>query len=460
MLKGNETFLGVSVTSVSFMTLPDILSDAWRDLQGPNILWQLAAITAAVLAGWLLSRLIMGGVPGSDKPAGQRGMRFARVLTPLLIFLILLAVKPLLGNWKEVSLLRMAIPLVGSLALIRLVFYILQRAFDRRGRSGALLHSTEKLFAVVVWAGVALYITGWWPVMADYLESTTVPLGKNKVALLTILQAAISVVVTLLVALWGGAVLEERLMRVGTVHLSLRAVMARMVKALLIVAAVLVSLSLVGIDLTVLSVFGGALGVGLGLGLQKIASNYISGFIILLERSLSIGDMIGVDKVYGRVTHINTRYTVLRALDGVESIVPNEMFVSGLVQNYSLTDKSLRLSTVVTVGYETDIETLLSKMAAAAASVDRVSKENPPAAFLLRFGADGLEIEVGFWIGDPENGRSGVLSDVNRALWRLLQEEGIRVPYPQREIKVVSEKAAPVVPIMPEAAAGQATGTR
>jgi small-conductance mechanosensitive channel len=444
------------------MELPDLLGDAWRDFQGPNILWQLAAITGAVVLGWLLSRAILGRLADAE-PAGEPKLgppKFSRVLTPTLIFFLLLGAKPLLGNWHHISLLRMAIPLIGSLALIRFVFYVLQRAFDGRGKSGATLLMLEKTFAIFVWAGVALYISGWWTPLIGYLETTVVPLGRNKVALLTILQAAVSVVATLLIAMWGGAALEEKLMRVDTMHSSLRAVMARMGKAVLIVAAVLVSLSLVGIDLTVLSVFGGALGVGLGLGLQKITSNYISGFIILLERSLSIGDMIGVDALYGKVTHINTRYTVLRALDGVESIVPNEMFVSGLVQNYSLTDRSLRLSTSTSVGYETDIETLLPQLAEVTAAVNRVSKENPPVALFTRFGADGLELEVGFWINDPENGRLSVLSDVNRAIWKLLQEKKIRVPYPQREIKVTYERGDNVVPFAAEANAQPATGTR
>jgi len=197
----------------------------------------------------------------------------------------------------------------------------------------------------------------------------------------------------------------------------------------------------VGIDLTVLSVFGGALGVGLGLGLQKIVSSYVSGFVILLERSMAVGDMVSVDKYHGRVTQINTRYTVLRSLDGIETVIPNEMLVAGAVQNYSLSDSRIRIATQVTVGYETDIEALLPLLSQSIATMSRVLADPPPMAMLTRFGADGLEVEIGLWISDPENGRGNLLSEVNRQIWRTLQEHKISVPYPQRELRLVDNRS-------------------
>jgi small-conductance mechanosensitive channel len=244
-------------------------------------------------------------------------------------------------------------------------------------------------------------------------------------------------VVLLLLAMWAGAALEEKLMNLHTMHSNLRVVFARMGRAVLILVAVLVSLSLVGIDLTVLSVFGGALGVGLGLGLQKIASNYVSGFIILLDRSLTIGNVITVDKYTGQVTQINTRYTVLQGTDGVESIVPNEMLVSGAVQNSSLSNPAVVIITRVTVGYDSDVDFVLKLMEDAALSIERVMKDKPPSGMLQAFGADGLELALAFWIADPENGRGGVTSDVNRAIWKSLKEHGISVPFPQREIRLL-----------------------
>jgi small-conductance mechanosensitive channel len=199
----------------------------------------------------------------------------------------------------------------------------------------------------------------------------------------------------------------------------------------------------VGIDLTVLSVFGGALGVGLGLGLQKIVSSYVSGFVILLERSLAIGDVVNVDKYYGQITQINTRYTIVRGMDGIETVVPNEMLLSGPVQNYSLTDRMLRLSSRLSVSYQSDIDAVLKLLEDTVKGVARVLPDPAPQAFLLRFDADGFELEVGWWIADPENGRSNVLSDVNRAIWKQLQQNGIQIPYPQREVRLLDLPAGP-----------------
>jgi small-conductance mechanosensitive channel len=417
--------------------------DSWADLLDPDLLWQIGTLAICMASGWALGRVLRSRFNAREAQlrAVRRGVKsFARVLPPLLVVTLIIVARPVLAHWHQVNLLRVAIPLVASFALIRLMFYVLRRVFARSGSAGSFLLLFEKILATLVWVGVALYITGLWPDLVQYLEENELPIGRNKASLLTIVQAVGSVIVTLVLALWGGAVLEERLMRLNTVHSSLRAVIARVGRASLILVAVLLSLALVGIDLTVLSVFGGALGVGLGLGLQKIVSNYVSGFVILLERSLAIGDMVTVDKYSGKVTQINTRYTILQGLDGVETVVPNEMLVSGPVQNYSLTDRSLRLATHVTVGYETDLDKVLTLLEEATANVERVSREPAPQAFLVKFGADGLELEVGFWISDPENGRVSVLSEVNRAIWRGLQTHQINVPYPQREIRLINDR--------------------
>lgn len=420
--------------------LSSLLSDLRSDLQDPGLLWQIATLVACLAAGWLLARVLRTRVSPQDMHLRvvRLGVEsFARVMSPLLALLFIAIAKPVLAQWHHVNLLRVAMPLVGSFALIRLAFYMLRRVFARGGRAGGFLLAFEKVFAAIVWCGVALYMTGLLPELVQYLDQTVLPMGRNKVSLLTIVQAAASVFVTLVIALWAGAVLEERLMRMDALHSSMRVVAARMGKALLILLAVLLSLSLVGIDLTVLSVFGGALGVGLGLGLQKIVSSYVSGFVILLERSLAIGDIVMVDKHFGQVTHINTRYTIVRGMDGIETVVPNEMLLSSTVQNYSLTDRTLRLGTRVTVSYQSDIEQVLRWLEEAASGVPRVLQDPKPAALLLKFEADGMELEVGFWIADPENGRGNVLSDVNRAIWKTLKERQVEIPYPQREVRIV-----------------------
>lgn len=432
------------------MPLSNLLTDLIADINKPVILWQAGIIVICVVLGWTLARTVRGIYAAPEDGSGgvvHAGVaNFGHVLTPLLVasllFVARLAATPLLG---KTHLLNVAVPVAGSLVLIRMAFYLLRRIFARRGPLGAALVTFEKIFALVVWLMVAIYLTGLWDDVARFLDTTELPLGKNKVALSTIGQAAISVVVLLMLALWAGAALEERLMGVAGLHTSLRVVMARMGRAILIVVAVLVSLTLVGIDLTVLSVFGGALGVGLGLGLQKIASNYVSGFVILIERSLAIGDMIAVDKFSGKVTQINTRYTVLQALDGTESVLPNEMLISGPVQNLSLSNRNIRIATQLTVAFDTDIARLLPLLEQTCAGVPRVLASPEPAAVLLRFGADGFELEVGMWINDPENGRGALLSEVNLRIWSLLQEEGISLPYPTRDLRIADPKLRELV---------------
>ncbi len=428
--------------------LSSLLSDFWSDLRDPGLLWQIAALAACLVTGWAVARLVRSRV--ESREVQMRVMRlgmesFTRVLSPLLALAFIAIAKEILAQWHyHVNLLRVAIPLVGSFALIRLAFYVLRRIFARGGKVGTSLLAFEKVFATLVWCAVALYITGLWPELVSYLEQTVLPVGRNKVPLMTIVQAAASVLVTLIIALWAGASLEERLMRMNSMHSSLRVVLARMGRAVFILLAVLLSLSLVGIDLTVLSVFGGALGVGLGLGLQKIVSSYVSGFVILLERSLAIGDIVKIGEHSGQVTQINTRYTILRGMDGIETVVPNEMLLSGVVQNYSLTDRRMRLATRVTVGYRTDMDLVLRLLEQAASGMPRVLQDPAPQAFLVAFAADGLELELAFWIADPENGRLALLSDVNRLIWKLFQQNQIEVPYPQREVRIldVPESAA------------------
>lgn len=418
----------------------NLLSDLLDDLNDPSLLWQLGAIGLSILVGSLFSFLLRRQIALRRQHPGvmQFGMEsFTRVVGPLAIVCMLALSRAVLARAHHVNLLKLALPIFGSLVVIRFTFFLLRRVFARQGQVGSSMLMFEKVFQLLVWLAFVLYITGVWVDVFDFLDGTVLPLGKHQVSLAAILQAAVSVVLLLILAMWAGTALEEQLMKVQGLHSNLRAVLSRTGKAILILVAVLVSLSLVGIDLTVLSVFGGALGVGLGLGLQKIASNYVSGFVILLDRSLTIGDMITVDKYSGMVTQINTRYTVLQGLDGMESIVPNEMLVSGAVQNSSLSNSMLYITTKVSVAYDTDVDMVLALLEQAALSVERVRQERPPSAQLLSFGADGLDLQLGFWINDPQNGRGGVTSDVNRAVWRALKENNVSVPFPQREMRIL-----------------------
>jgi small-conductance mechanosensitive channel len=211
---------------------------------------------------------------------------------------------------------------------------------------------------------------------------------------------------------------------------------SNLTRAALMFLGLILGLTAVGIDLTALSVLGGAVGVGIGFGLQKLAANYVSGFVVLAERSVRIGDTVRVDNVEGRITDIRTRSTVIRSLAGVESIVPNEVFITSRVDNLSLSDTRLLQVISVGVGYDSDVDLVSQLLQTAALEQPRVLRDPAPAALLNAFGPDALEFTLHYWIADPENGQSVLRSSVNHRILQLFREHGIGIPYPQRVVHV------------------------
>jgi len=411
-----------------------LLSDLWADLQDPSILWQAGTLVLCALAAWWLARLLQWRAPEESAEALKRGAAaFRRVIFPLLAMLLLIAGRAALGRWHNTNLLSVAIPLFGSLAGIRFAVYLLRLAFPH----GGWLEAFERSIATLVWVALAMHLTGLLPEIVQWLSEVEFAAGKFKLSLWTLLSAAFWVGLTVLLALWAGAALEARLMRAEGLHTSLRVVFGRLGKAVFLVGAVLVVLPLIGVDLTVLSVFGGALGVGLGFGLQKIASNYLSGFIILLDRSIRLGDMITADNQYGEVTRITTRYVVVRSLTGVEAIIPNDTLVTSTVLNHSYTDKNVRLAVRVQVAYGTDVAATLKLLVEIAGRHPRVRREPEPAAHVANLADNGVELELGFWISDPESGSLNVRSDISVALLQEFRARGIEIPFPRREVRLL-----------------------
>ena len=413
-----------------------LFRDLFDDLRDPNFVWQVVALAACVGAAWLFARWWIGrhhqeGV-GRLKDAG------ARLAFPLTAVVLVGIAKLVLQKFIHVNLLRLALPLLGSMALVRAVVFVLRQAFPK----ATWLTTWERIIATFIWSWLALYITDLAPHVIDALEGVVFPLGAQRLNLWMILQGIVTVFLTVVVALWVAGLIEARLMRMQDVDSSLRIVGVRVAKALLTVAALVTGLSMAGIDMTAFSVFTGALGVGLGLGMQRIASNYVSGFIILLDRSIHLGDIVQVGTDGGQVSKITTRYTVLKNPGGVEFIVPNEMLISNVVQNQSYTDTRVRLATTVGVAYGTDLDLAMRLMAEAASGQPRVLADPAPKVLLTLFGDSSIQLELGFWIADPEEGKGGVTSDVNRAVWRAFRDNGIEIPFPQRELRMLNEKTA------------------
>ena len=424
------------------MTVHDSWSALAADLQSPGLLLQMLVLVVCVVAGWQLSRQLVKRFSPSDDGLPTRIVpvdSFHRVLAPLLAVVFVAFAVPALARWQAVSLLRVALPLLLAFLLIRTVFFMLRKAFVKDGRVGRVLQAVEHSFAVIVWSGLVLYATGLWPELILLLEETTLPIGRHRESLLVILQALISVAVTVVIALWASAVLEQRLMKFDAVHSSIRVVLARAGRALFLLIAVLVSLSLVGIDLTVLSVFGGALGVGLGLGLQKLVSSYVSGVVILLERSLALGDIVSVDKYRGEVVQINARCTILRASDGSEAVIPNEMMVSAPIQNFSLSDRKVRLSSQLMVAYQTNVDEFAISVRESIRDLPRVLSEPAPDVLIRRLAQEGIELEVAVWIDDPEHGSAALVSELNSRLLDLIRRLKITIPSPVEKESPVRE---------------------
>ncbi len=413
--------------------LTGLLRGVLADLRESDLVWQLLALAACLLLAKLGARLVRGRQVGEGRAweLGQGGLK--RVAFPLLGLILVWLARPLAQQWIHVSLFTLALPLLASLAVIRMVFYVLRLSLV----GAAWLVPFERIFALLVWGIVALHITGLLPEAIDVLESVAFTVGKQKLTLWHVLQGLAAVLVTVLLALWLSGAIEARLHAAAGLDSSLRVVLARLSRALLILLAVLIGLPMVGIDLTTLSVFGGALGVGLGFGLQKIASNYVSGFIILLDHSIRIGDIITVGSDRGEVTRITTRYTVLKNLSGVEALVPNELLVGSVVQNESYSAPQVRIALPVQVSYDSDLERAMDIMAGAAKAQARVLTEPAPTVLLQGFADSGINLELGFWVADPEQGVGNLRSEINLAIWREFKQAGIAIPFPQREVRIL-----------------------
>lgn len=420
-----------------------LLDQLWSDLHASDFIWQVLVLLLALgVAWWLSFRLRQQNEQRSGEVGAQSALRtfgsgsLKRIAFPLIALVLVVILRKVLAalHWEHLSLLHLAGPLLVSLALARMFAYVLRRVLPQ----GLFLTSFERVVTVIIWFGVILHLTGLADPVIEALEQVSIPVGKQKLDLWMLVHGTVTVGVTLLVALWIASLIESRLMAAERLDANLREVMARLAKAVLAVIALLSSLSLVGIDVTALSVFSGALAVGLGFGLQKIAANYVSGFIILLDRSIRLGNLVAVDATTtGTVSQITTRYTVLKMLTGTEVIIPNEYLVSNIVRNLSFSDTRVRVAVNVQVSYKTDLDQAMQLMIDAARQQERVLSDPEPAVMLTDFADSGINLELGFWIPDPEAGTGGVRSDINLAIWKAFRENGIEIPYPQREVRVL-----------------------
>ncbi len=406
-----------------------------QSLARPESLMAIAAFAVCIFLAWLMVWGLRRLLRGQQLTVLLGRQLIDGALFPMLLLGLMFMARTVLTHERPIALFDILLPVCTSLAGIRLGVKVLQVAFA----GAAFVRALERTISWLAWGAVVLWVTGILPLVLHELDQISWKIGGSVLSVRTLIEGALTAGAVLIVALWVSAAIEARLLKSATgSDLSLRKVISNTVRALLMFVGLLMALSAVGIDLTALSVLGGAVGVGIGFGLQKLASNYVSGFVILAERSMRIGDMVLVDGFEGRIVDIKARYTVIRAFNGRESIVPNEFLIISRVENFTLMDPKLSQTTIVSVAYDSDVDLVRRLLIEACASQERVLKDPAPNAFLSQFGADGLEFTVSYWIADPENGQLALRSTINMLILAALREHKIEIPYPQRVMHMVS----------------------
>jgi small-conductance mechanosensitive channel len=397
----------------------------------PTVVLELVVLAMCVGLAWL-------AVVGLRKSIGwsERSIWFGRndldgVLFPLVLLCLGFAARIVVDRYTNAVVLTLAIPVLVALVVIRTGVKVLQVAFAQAQWVRAL----EQTLSWVAWVAMVMWVSGLLPMVLHELDQISWKVGGSQLSVRNILEGIVSASAVLIITLWISSGIESRLLRSATGDaLSLRKAVSNATRALLLFLGLILALSIVGIDLTALSVLGGAVGVGIGFGLQKLAANYVSGFVILAERSLRIGDHVRVDGFEGMVTEINARFTVVRSQTGRESIVPNEMLVSSRVENLSLADSVVYQSTKVQVGYDSDVAQVIALLTQAALAQPRVLRDPEPTVQLSEFAPDGLEFTVVYWINDLQNGQGNLRSDINMAILAALRQNSIDIPFPQQVV--------------------------
>jgi small-conductance mechanosensitive channel len=430
----------MSALDNGFNAIADQIGLLVEALQRPANFIQFVVGLVAFGLGLFITRRFKRGVDKST----VRGRLVTALAFPFSVMVLLEIGRAILHRFGvNTFAISIAVELAFAALLLRLIGLILRRVFP----SKTWLTITERYIATIVWIAVALDQVGLLTDIIGWMDELRIHIGKQEVSLWVLIQGVLTIGVTMIVAMWLSRLIEDRLQSAQNMDSSVRAVLVRLIKALLTFLGLLISMSLVGLDFTALSVFSGALGIGLGFGLQKIASSYVAGFIILLDRSIRIGNLIGVGSERGEVQEITTRYTVLKTLSGINIIVPNETLIGSIVQNETFIDPNVSISIRVQVSYNTDVEKALVVLRDCALVHERVLRDPPPSTSLANFGESGIDLDLWFWLYDPRQGAGGVKSAINREIWRRFKEEGIEFPYPQREVRILN----PSLPLAPSA---------
>ena len=431
-----------------------VISDALTTLQVPENALQAALILAAVALGWWAAKYARARItvaPDPDNlPDRLRELLFLGA-PQALVLAVLATIDGLMHAFGlRADMLDVAVQLIGLLLLIRIAVYVVRDSLGARTR----LKGWGVPISAIIWVFVSLHVLGWGDAVIAALDSIGMNAGKTRISVWSVMKLLVTVSVFVVIALWASRWLERRMLKLDALAPTMRIGIAKFAQAFLVGLSVLIGLNAAGLDLTTLNVLTGAIGIGLGFGLQSIAANFVSGFVLLMDRSIKPGDVISFTGMpgtategFGWVEELRGRYVVVRDRDGVETLVPNQNLITNPVINWSYTDPRVRLKLPVRVSYRDDPELAMRLLLDATLDHPRVLREPAPVSRLIGFGDHGIELELRFWIPDPQEGVNNVRSDVNRQIWRLFKEHGVTIPVAQREIRL--EMGTSQVPTAP-----------
>jgi small-conductance mechanosensitive channel len=361
------------------------------------------------------------------------------------LVLVLVARSSLQAARFDVSMLDGAARLIGAYIVVRIGVLLFAASLGNK----SWIQNWETRVTLLIWLAIAAEYLGWLDPMIAALDSFGIVAGKGRITVWSVLKLLFILTLFMLAAAWISRWVERRVKKLTTVALSTRIGIAKFANAVLIALSILMGLNAAGVDLTALTVLTGAIGLGLGFGLQSIAANFVSGFVLLMDRSIKPGDVISLSgqsgtstENFGWVQELRGRYVVVRDRDGVEMLVPNQQLISNAVINWSYTDPRIRLKLPIRVSYRDDPELALQVLLTACEGQPRVLRDPAPVSRLMHFSDSGIELELRFWISDPQEGVNNVRSEVNRAIWRLFKQHQITIPVAQREILVQQTTSA------------------
>ncbi len=421
------------------------------DLSSPQLLVQLLAIVVVLLLALLAgksARTFNQRRAASSSPWQHEFLEGLLRLVPALSALLLLLVvrAAFAGSGLATDALDLTMQLALGMIVVRAGVYIIGLMLGPR----SWLHNWEPQVTLSIWLAFVFHLIGWFSAMQARLDNIDLLPGNAHFSLWSLLKSLVVVTGFVLVCSLIARAIEQRVMKLSTVALSTRVGITKFSRFFLVSLGILLGINAAGVDMTALTLLTGAIGIGLGFGLQAITSNFVSGFILLLDKSIKPGDVISFTGLtgtstenFGWVQELRGRCVVVRDRDGVETLVPNQNLITSTVINWSYSDRKIRLKLPVRISYRDDPELALQLLLHAVEGNSRVLSEPPPVTRLMQFSEVGMDLELRFWIADPQNGVNNVRSEVNRGIWRLFRDAGITIPVTQHEVRLVRERGEP-----------------